>query len=528
MGGRAIAGGNEMIAEPAQDERYDLPPGWVWAKLEELIKELESGSRPRGGVRGIKHGVPSIGGEHLNQSGGFDFSSMRFVPETFAACMKKGWIQPNDILIVKDGATTGKASFVDDRFPYSKAVLNEHVFRLRALSKIVDQGYLFRFLWGRVGQRMIAKAFRGTAQGGINQSFLRFVDVPLGPLPEQRRIVSKIEALFEESRTARQALDRIQPLLKKFRQAVLAAAFRGDLTRDWREQHADVESASILRETLRRFHAARDKRSNAAPPTEGVHTLQRSDFPDSWELAELSELCEPIRPITYGILKPGPDRADGVAYVRVADMIGEEIILHKIRRTSKEVDKAYKRSRLSTGDVLLSIRGTVGRVCIVPRQLDGANITQDTARISVDLRVPAEYVAICLRSPSLQKAMAAATRGVAVRGINIGDVRALQVPLPPLAEQRQIVARVQQLLGHGDRIGRALEVARRRAEKLEQSILARAFRGELVPQDPNDEPAPILLGRIGIDGEMAGASKRLRSDGLGKRKHHAPKRVASS
>jgi type I restriction enzyme S subunit len=278
--------------ELTQDPGYELPPGWVRTNLSELIQELESGSRPKGGVRGIRQGVPSVGGEHLSQSGGFDFSAVRFVPEAFAASMNNGWIQPHDILIVKDGATTGKTSFVDDQFPYSKAVLNEHVLRLRAVSEVVDQRYLFRFLWGQVGQRMIAKAFRGTAQGGINQSFPQFVDVPIAPLPEQRRIVAKIEALFEQSRTARQALDRIPPLLKKFRQSVLAAAFRGDLTRDWREQNPDIEPASALLERIRaerRRKWEEDLRARGKNPSKAryneplsANTSKLPDLPEAW------------------------------------------------------------------------------------------------------------------------------------------------------------------------------------------------------------------------------------------------------
>lgn len=114
-----------------------------------------------------------------------------------------------------------------------------------------------------------------------------------------------------------------------------------------------------------------------------------------------------------------------------------------------------------------SIRGTVGRVRQVPPQLDGANITQDTARISVDPRASSEYVALCLRSPVSQKIMTAAIRGVAVRGINIGDVRALQVPLPPYPEQQQIVAGVRNLLTQADAIEATVYVVRRNADGLD-------------------------------------------------------------
>ena len=205
----------------------------------------------------------------------------------------------------------------------------------------------------------------------------------------------------------------------------------------------------------------------------------------------------PDRPITYGILKPGPDTPDGNSlYVRVADFPNDRLNLQTIRRTTPEIEKVFSRARLREGDILLSIRGTVGRVCVVPKGLTNANITQDTARLSIQPALDSNYVKWFLRSPHTQKRMQKAVKGVAVRGINIGDVRALQLPVPPLAEQQEIVRRVEALLALADQIEARYAKAKVHVEKLTQSILAKAFRGELVPQDANDEPAEKLLERI--------------------------------
>ena len=173
----------------------------------------------------------------------------------------------------------------------------------------------------------------------------------------------------------------------------------------------------------------------AAEPSEGVHDLEPSDIPATWSIVELKWLCSPARPITYGILKPGPHQNDGVPYVRVADFPRERINIAGVKRTTSEIAYEYRRSALRAGDVLLSIRGTSGRVCRVPAELDGANITQDTARISVTETANATYIEWYLRSPAVQHRLERAMKGVAVRGVNIGDVRAIQVALPPLDEQ---------------------------------------------------------------------------------------------
>jgi type I restriction enzyme, S subunit len=177
----------------------------------------------------------------------------------------------------------------------------------------------------------------------------------------------------------------------------------------------------------------------------------------------------------------------------VADFPNDRLNLQTIRRTTPEIEKAFARARLRKGDILLSIRGTVGRVCVVPQELTNANITKDTAGLSIQAPLNSEFVKLFLRSPDTQNRMQKAVKGVAVRGINIGDVRALQLPVPPFAEQKEVVRRVEELFTLADQIEARYAKAKAHIDNLTQSILAKAFHGELVPQDPNDEPASLLL-----------------------------------
>jgi len=121
---------------------------WNEVPLLNILSSLESGSRPRGGVRGIEKGIPSIGGEHLNDLGDFRFGNIKYVPEDFFRRMRRGIIQIGDILIVKDGATTGKVSIVKPNFPYIPAVVNEHVFICRLKPNIYPP-YVFYFLFSK-------------------------------------------------------------------------------------------------------------------------------------------------------------------------------------------------------------------------------------------------------------------------------------------------------------------------------------------------------------------------------------------
>jgi type I restriction enzyme S subunit len=320
----------------------------------------------------------------------------------------------------------------------------------------------------------------------------------IAPFNEQKRIADKLDTVLSKVDACRERLDRIPNILKRFRQAVLAAAASGDLTKDWRSENPKDAIASLLAQRVHAEHqsAGGHKAGNAAPPTEDVHDLLPEMFPAAWELVTLRDLVAPDRPITYGILKPGPDIENGVRYIRVADFPNEQLNLRGIRRTSHEMDNAFKRSRLKSGDLLMSIRGTVGRVISIPSELEGANITQDSARLSIQSAMNSDFVLWFLRSEMAQVRMRGAVKGVAVRGINIGDVRALQVPLPSRGEQDEIVRRVRTLLGYAERLEANFNAARSQVDRLTPALLAKAFRGELVPQDPSDEPASELLERI--------------------------------
>lgn len=196
--------------------------------------------------------------------------------------------------------------------------------------------------------------------------------------------------------------------------------------------------------------------------------------PRAYPFQPLIELIDPNRPITYGILMPGPDQANGVKYVRVVDMKEGGIDLSGIRSTTESISNEYRRSLLRTGDLLLSIRGHVGRTAVVPSQLHGANITQDTARLAMVGANPL-FIRECLRTPGLQRWMARHTKGVAVRGINLTDVKAMPIPLPPRVKQDRFA----QIAESVDQVQRSVRKHSRTLDALFASLQHRAFRGEL-------------------------------------------------
>jgi type I restriction enzyme S subunit len=262
------------------------------------------------------------------------------------------------------------------------------------------------------------------------------------------------------------------------------------------------------------------------------------ELPSSWRWSRLFQLCVPDAPIVYGILQPGPNtKPEGVPYVRPSEIENGRIILADIRYTTREIANQYSRASLKSGDLILTIVGTIGAVAIVPDELEGGNITQSSCRLRVDPRlIDPAFLLQALRSGCISDQINRMRLGTAVPRLNIAHVRAIATPLPPLAEQRRIIGKVDELMALCDR----LEAARAECEttrdrlttaslahlnspdpktfgddarfaldalpaltaradqikQLRQTILNLAVRGKLVPQDANDEPASELLKRI--------------------------------
>ena len=235
--------------------------------------------------------------------------------------------------------------------------------------------------------------------------------------------------------------------------------------------------------------------------------------PDGWEVAFLDDCVLPNAPICYGILMPGPHCAGGVPVVKVRDIFDGRIDESDLLFTHPSIDGAYKRSRLAAGDLLITIRGTTGRIALTPPALAGANITQDTARIRVKGGTSSEFVYFALQSEQAQQQIALHTIGQAVKGINIRDVRRLTLPIPEKEDEQHAIARalsdVDALLAGLDRL-----VAKKR--DLKQAAMQQLLTGQMRLPGFREAWADRILGEClygapdyGINAAAAEWSDRL-------------------
>ena len=293
----------------------------------------------------------------------------------------------------------------------------------------------------------------------------------LAPLPEQKRIADKLEAVLGRVGACRARLARVPDLLKRFRQSVLAAATSGRLTEDWRKSR-------------------------------GIHIEQ-------WGAQTLGAVCESGRIITYGVIKLGDEIEDGVPCLRTSNVRWLHIDTDGMKRIAPSLSADYSRTILRGGEVLVNVRGTLGGVAVAEVSMSGWNVSREVAVVPVKqtILIPA-FLAYLIGSEKTQSWLTGVQKGVAYTGINIEDLRMLPLHIPSIDEQQEIVRRVETLFAFADRIEARLNEAQTIIARLTPSTLAKAFRGELVPQDLADEPASALLARLRATRSAAPAPKR--------------------
>ena len=424
-----------------------------------------------------------------------DVKEMDFTPTEFETYE----LRPGDVLVGEASGSrdeVGKSSVWRGEVP--GACFQNTLIRVRLDTARATPEFVQLHLQHDATRGALAEVCKGIGIYHLGREGLANWQIGVPPLDEQRRIVAKLDALRARSRRAKDALDAVPVLLDRLRRSILAAAFRGDLTADWREQNPDVEPATEL---LKRIRIERRKRWEEAelakmtakgkPPKddrwkqkyvepEPVDDSELPELPDGWCWASVDEIVRGGAALCYGVVQPGEDTNVGIPLIRVQDLFSQNLQPKFLRRITAEVDREYLRSRVEEGDVLISVVGTIGRVATVPKSLSGANIARAVARIRASGLIDRSWVAAWLSSPTAQFQLGLDAREVARKTLNVEVLAGLAIPIAPRDEQRAAAATIAEMINRID--GAAAVVAQTvpRVAATEAAILAAAFRGELV------------------------------------------------
>jgi type I restriction enzyme S subunit len=428
-----------------QQNKSEMPKGWVETPLDDIANWGSGGTPKRsessyygGDVPWVKTG--DLGPRLLN-------SASEYITELGVKNSSAKFFIKGSVAIAMYGATIGKTSILD-----FDATTNQACGVGQPIDGVTDTEFLY-YLLKNEKQNFINKG-KGGAQPNISQQIIKAHNISFPPLREQKRIVEKLDELLVQVQSIQTRLNNLPYIIKRFRQSVLAAAVSGKLTEQWRGENQVGEWNWLTIGDV---------------STVATGSTPKRTEPSFWDSSDIPWLTSSVT--------------------------GNEFCNTATQFVSNKAVKECRLKLFPSGSLLLAMYGegkTRGQVTEI--KID-ATCNQACAAILVDEdKISKAFVK--LRLLENYEATRMAAEGGNQPNLNLTKVRNITIPVPPIEEQTEIVRLVEQHFALADTLEKNLKNAKQRVDNLTQSILAKAFRGELVPQDPNDEPAEQLLARI--------------------------------
>jgi type I restriction enzyme S subunit len=283
--------------------------------------------------------------------------------------------------------------------------------------------FVYYYISGNIN--LLEEGFKGAGLKHISKGYINEILIPLPPLATQKRIAEILDAADALRR-------KDQELLKKYDELVQAIFI-------------DMFGDPVKNEK-------------------------------GWEVRKLQDVVHPDRIVTYGIVQAGEHLHDGVPYIKTGDIKDGEILIDQLQRTSNEIANSYRRSQLYKGDIVMSIRATVGTVALLPDSLIGANLTQGTARISPSDNINRLFLYYYLKNEFAQNWISSNAKGATFREITLTKLRELPILFPPQKMQLNFSNRIESI--HKGKLNS--KSSSKKSRLLFESLIQKAFKGELV------------------------------------------------
>ena len=462
------------------EEPFELPEGWAFATLGDVGRYING--RAFKPSEWEDKGLPIIRIQNLTGTS-----------SKFNRCSKEiedRYYVNNGNLLISWSASLGV--FIWDG---SDALLNQHIFRVEPNHDLVTKKFLFYA--SKYVLRELEKKTHGTGMVHVTKGMFEETKIPLPPLNEQRHIVAKLEKLLSQANASKEHLAKVPALIKQFHQSVLATACSGRLTEDWRREHLDVKHAMGLLERI--FKRRLDEADTPAKEQriKDIYSYREEQdsvlLPPSWKYIALDKLCKSFQ---YGTSKKSMPEGK-IPVLRMGNLQNGEIDWNSLVYTSNEEE--IEKYSLEPETVLFNRTNSpelVGKTAIYRGECP-AIFAGYLIRINNYQELDSEYLNYCLNTTQEKEhCLKVKTDGVSQSNINAQKLGKFEISFCSLEEQQEIVRRVDTLFKVVKSIEDRYNKANAQVDNLSKSLLAKAFRGELVPQDSNDEPASVLLERI--------------------------------
>ena len=463
-------------------ENQTLPTNWIMTNIESVCVDSQYGWTTSASDHGDVKFLRTT-----------DITSGKINWKTVPYCEKSPddlnkYLLKNDDVVISRAGSIGFSYLIESP---PKAVFASYLIRFNPL---IFPKYFNYFLqsskyWNEISEKKI-----GIAVQNVNATKLKQIKFPLSPLNEQKKIVAKIEELFAILDSTKQSLENSKNQLKQYLQSLLKSAFEGKLTEKWRhENECSVESELNV---IRKLNDKKLKTDSKLTLDIPENTFDLHKIPNKWVWIRLGFLSKLI---TKGASPKwqGIEYVDnGILFITSENIGSGKILLNKPKYLEKKFNEIQKRSILQKGDILTNIVGaSIGRTAIY--DLDNtANINQAVSLIRIYDQTNKKYIQYVLNSPSILNYMNREKVDVARANLSLQNVADFPIPLPSLKEQELIVLKLEQGFSLIKNIENITNSMLKQLDTIKLSILKQAFEGKLVPQDPNDEPAEVLLQKI--------------------------------
>lgn len=512
-------------------EEMDLPNGWLGLEFGDLFSKPGDdvvdgpfGSNLKASEY-VSVGVPIARLQNIDRNT-FVAKNTQYVTTEKAEELARHTFVPGDILITKLGDPLGKACLAPDSI--ARGVLVADVVRARLTHEWVDR----RFLCYQINAGYIIEQFKdqtkGTTRPRVNLTKIRGLKARLCPLREQTRIVAKLEELLSGLDAGVAELKAAQKKLAQYRQSLLKAAVEGALTEEWRQHNTPAETGAQLLERILTERRARWETKQLArfaeqgkkPPKDWQKKYPEPVQPDTSDLPELSEgwvwaSVDQISPDDLANGRSVPSADAGAKVLRLTAVRDGRIDLNEYKHGAWSAEEA-KQFAVTEGDLLI-VRGNgsislVGRAGLVGKVTDQVAFPDTMIRLRVVERVvSSSWVSLLWNSRFVRQHLERRARTSAgIYKISQPDIVSSTIPVPPLSEQKHILQLFEKMQEQLEAAQSALNFGHKQSTAQRQNILRTAFAGELVPQDPTDEPASVLLERIRAERAAQAAAKKPR------------------
>lgn len=483
-----------------EEEPYKLPSNWVWTRLENISHKITDGAHKTPTY--VKEGVPFISVKDIRNNEIF-FDDTKFITlEEHQELYKRCNPEKGDVLVTKSG-TIGRTAIVKDDFEFSLFV---SVALIKNIKNVVQSNFLSYAMQDFINKIDISRDIKGGVIKNYHISDMKKQLVPLPPLEEQKRIVEKLDSLFEKIQKIKEIIEEVKEKTTSRREAILFKAFSGELTEKWRgENHTENARELLVKindEKLKLWEDECKKAEDEGRKKPAKPKLKTIDemlvgaeeepyrLPNNWIWTRLGDITNVVSGGTPSTSKEEYYNGN-IPWITPKDLSNykEKYILNGARNITEEGLKKSSAVLLPINSVLMSSRAPIGYVVINKKEV---STNQGFKSFTPSISYIPEYLYHYLKKS--KNYLESIATGTTFKELSGDKAKKIIFPLPPLEEQKEIVRVLDKVFEEENRISELISLENK-IEILEKTILDRAFRGELDTGNNDDEPAIELLRR---------------------------------